>query len=384
MVLWRLVARASGQIRLTEPLLCGFASVPWARVRNWEEPDEHGTPIHKGLLLDFETEADDGDDVLRSALPVAGLLVDFLIHEGAAYSEEPRPLVLYELKAGGEFRQYMNQQLPGSPSRSVEPPIVLNRIDYHVESTTEQQNAVAQAQRWYREALRQVDPIDRFLQFVIGLEALEQPLRSALSAQPHYATCPECGHGVRTRKAVGVSKWLDDTFGERTSSHVFRLRAQTVHPGRNFRDLRTEVEQALPIVEEALYRGLVLVLEGRRGEFRPSMGSPWPYNLVVTGNLVGEVEKLRDRDAVPALSGGDPVSLSSRRNPDGSTAITGFSRLNFEAPDGVGLRNLELHLPPEAWEGVKLHQMATRKLTPEEREANVAPPPPWTDDQNHR
>lgn len=246
MASWRLAARASGQVRLNAPLVCGFSSVSWAQVRNWEEPDEHGTPIHKGLLLNFEIEADDGDDVLRTVIPVAGLLVDFLVHEGAAHCEEPRPLVLYELKQGGEFRQYVNQQLPGSPSRSVGPAIILDRIGQHVESSTEQQNAVAQAQRWYREALRQPDPIDRFLHFIIGLEALEQPLRSTLSADPHFATCSQCGHRVKTRKAVGVAKWLDGSFEAGTSSRVFRLRAQTVHPGRNFRDLRAEVEESLP------------------------------------------------------------------------------------------------------------------------------------------
>jgi hypothetical protein len=120
-------------------------------------------------------------------------------------------------------------------------------------------SSIFRAMHWYRLALQSTDMMERYTSLWIGLETINPLLRQHYGLEIEYSQC-KCGrkkaptlNGVRelmNELEEGGSLWREKTG----------LRAGVIHGYRAFKEITPEVRIMVPVLEQALEKGLNLIL----------------------------------------------------------------------------------------------------------------------------
>lgn len=172
--------------------------------------------------------------------------------------------------------------------------------------------------RWYRRALRQRTPIDRFLMLWVAVESLEPRLREHWDLEPDLQTCNYCGERLvcqacnedqgHVHSQIGVDKLLEEIpQGDEDTGRACRsLRAGIVHAYRELPEVTERAKALSPVLEEAFPWGAGILLdlprEQRESLARPPLEPGATYDAAVRMNLRRrDGERFGPRGAFPFL-----------------------------------------------------------------------------------
>lgn len=263
---------------------------------------ELGKQVIDAIELEVGLEADDVDSAVVLAGTRANRWLAALAFAARASVGDARPLLVYDVTPGARERAFIQHFYQDPWPRPVivlvdgsDVQEVVNGWGVHQERAHWE---VSRAFYWYRRALREQHPNDRFTCLWLGLEALETLLRTRMRVSVDKARCSACNRLLQDPSSAGVKAFLRATpQGEQTYRLARRLRLNLLHTvphdaetGGDPRALNTELEQAL---RSAIEQAVGVALPGRpfppasdllcavRGTFRgvedAKAGGPHPH-----------------------------------------------------------------------------------------------------------
>lgn len=170
-----------------------------------------GAAIHVGIVGDVEASGPD----MQSAILLAAQRLEAVLWIGALQSNAavgvPKLKFAIELTPGAKTTEAVqvedNYDEVFSKKRRLDLPMN-EQIGRHIHLRGT--SRIFRALHWYRKGLNEEDPIDQFMGFWVGLEALNPPLKDLLGGDPEARRCPKCGELAETPTVNGVRTLFRD------------------------------------------------------------------------------------------------------------------------------------------------------------------------------
>lgn len=165
---------------------------------------------------------------------------------------------------------------------------------------------VERATRWYWKGLEDSDLVDSFINYFIGLEALNEHLQKARKT---YPKCPSCGYiakecpkchksiPVSNIKLLGIKHFMTEVMrlSENAFEEIKSLRDDLLHVNADYDSLRPRLKSAIAITEKTLLFALYHLMNLPHVE-KMSVLPIWrgkEGQLLITGFVEGkEVSKI--------------------------------------------------------------------------------------------
>lgn len=122
---------------------------------------------------------------------------------------------------------------------------------------------IGRAVRWYRKGLNEVDSIDRFMYFWLGLESMNKLLSNQFPEEPIVRTCKICGDTQELKTINGIRS-LFKNFGEDLEfgyKECKELRKELQHGFGDIEKAITIAPQCADSCRIMLAKGLFIILE---------------------------------------------------------------------------------------------------------------------------
>jgi len=147
--------------------------------------------------------------------------------------------------------------------------------------------AVSRAFFWYRRAIREPSPADRFTYLWLGLEALEPTLRARLKVRSETSRCSSCKRLLEDPSTAGIKAHLAaGTKSDELYARARKLRVNIVHTVPYDFELHEEARRLTPALEQALRAAIEAAIECSL----PRTGASWPlpdFLCAVRARIVG-------------------------------------------------------------------------------------------------
>ncbi|NHJ12153.1 MAG: hypothetical protein EAX95_00670 [Candidatus Thorarchaeota archaeon] len=120
-------------------------------------------------------------------------------------------------------------------------------------------NRVLRAMHWLRLAIKSKDVLERFTSLWVGLETINLSLCRYYNLEIEYSKC-ECGR-KKAPRLNGVRRLFHEIDNEKLNwRETTKLRAGTIHGFQPLHVIVPQLKEKIPLLEQALYKGLVLIL----------------------------------------------------------------------------------------------------------------------------
>ena len=318
---------------------------------------EYGIDVHKGIQSTVTVKTDNSDinKVIKIASGIADAFLTFASFCGAATVSPLKIYLAYDITPGisdREFVQFIyNIKLPSMAKRT----LLIERYQALIASLQNHKNMkrLGRAMRWYRKATLESDKLERFSNLWFGLESLNKPFIDKYNVQPLTATCPECSFERTISTAVGIRYFMTEYIdnGEALYKKCIDIRNGLIHGYKELDSLENDVESLTLVIEEALAKGLLLLLEVPVEEhdkwIRASISyTALPYIKAVAILHEPVVEKLETSGSRPHFAA-DHVIVTAKQEPDESTKYTVKSSLQPKFNCSYTPQYVELYGPQE-------------------------------------
>jgi hypothetical protein len=197
-------------------------------------PDSDGAPYQVGLRVVVQTEAPSVDDAVLFAQGLADgvmAIISFIAGVGIPHAKSTSALQVDAGISERIFTEYFDLPIP-QPSQSGAPSKALLRtLDGISGLDPPSQSRVVRAIQGLASGQREPEPIERFLKFWHGLEALNPLLERDLHARPEVRKCPKCQHEMQVPSTSGIRDFMDKNIddGGNRYRRMRRLRVGLVH-----------------------------------------------------------------------------------------------------------------------------------------------------------
>lgn len=323
-------------------------------IRSSTSRDANGKEFQTGLIVraivdagDIEQAITDGRVLSEGILSVmtfcSGVGIPFLKSELA-----------YETTPDIEQRAFVQQfDVPHSPvSRGELESKVMDQLREAFEGISSEKisDRLGRAVRWYRKAALEIDAIDRFSYYWLGLEALNPILENHYKAVRPTHTCPKCGHTWEFQGLSGVRALMENEFddGSKKFNLLRQLRVDIQHETKPIEEMYSRVANLLQLVREAHIAGLLAILG--LNKLRSDM-----MNYEITNAVPTRIE-------IPAvIHGKDPSNLG----PPGQDPH--LDQADFSESIQIGMNGL-----PETTGRAKFNVRTARDVTIVAREFRIA------------
>src|SRR5207245_7771798 len=228
--------------------------------------DSYGNPVPCGLDGTCTLSAETVDDASSKGIGIVETLRSIMSLAEGVGIPRARPLVVYDASPNvvdRDFRQYYHPP-HSAVSRGT---LHIDRFQDLVHSLSEVGDVdlaarVNRAMLWYRGALADVDPLERFARYWLVLETMNPRLREVLASERFRHKCPSCGHTWSYDGIDGVKKLFHTRIrdGDRMYRKANDIRNGLQHGFRSLADLRLEAGEVLPSVREAALKSILVVL----------------------------------------------------------------------------------------------------------------------------
>jgi hypothetical protein len=216
-----------------------------------------GLPVHEGLELQVVISGADLDEAVTRGRQLASLYCAALSAASRAWVNAPDPMLAYEITSGAHrraFRQW-HRDVPLPTGKTPVPQLSFGPMHTRLiglPETSVDTRLIQMAIEFYTGAMREVEPILRFMLLWPAAEALDAPLRRRLTQvvpdQRHW------GLKACARQRAIEPKLVDDAYD---------LRSDLVHvrPGRSTRELLADAQEIGDQLEGLVVAALCLALD---------------------------------------------------------------------------------------------------------------------------
>ncbi len=223
---------------------------------------------------------------------------------------------------------------------------------------------LAKALRWYRLAARELDPLDRFSYYWLGLESLNPLLMEEVGGTRSTQTCPNCGHKWDLPDSGGVKALCIRDFedGEELFRRLRHFRVSLQHGFGDIEEMYGEAEERAGQVRDILASAMLtlLHLDGLKGAvLQREVINAMPTRVSYPGVLSGQdPQNLGPPGMDPHLVVRD-FTETVEVNDDGSVRITASVRYDASLGAGVRLTLGELRMRGES---IRLEGASAKKV----------------------
>jgi hypothetical protein len=297
-----------------------------------------------GVRLEVRVDAESQDDAFEKAniwaaafastlslvsnVGIAGMQSEFACD--ISESEEKRPFL----------QLFHGLPIPSPSTGKVDERALIDVYGKLVEEKMPYSDRIGRAIAFYTKGLHEIHPLERFTSFWLGLETLNEPLRSALSASDVVVSC-ECGRKRKVSALTGVRelfrKELPD--GEAAFKKARDIRVALMHSTKPLSPLLPEVGRQSDISQEILRKAIFRFLDvPYQGDIvRAPISNLVPIWLGLEGTIngVASTEKLTASGEYPHLV---PSGMSVQTIVESDASVTINPIVDYKAvglPDGA-------------------------------------------------
>lgn len=281
---------------------------------------ENDIPLHVGLQMAITTSAPNIDASVEAAGRVGETVISLLCTSSRAYAPEIQPFVAYEVTQDIAERPFI-QWFPMPPllsAKTAVPATAFARL-FELLPATDERTAqrVRLSLDWHRVALRETEPLFRFVHLWIALESIGN-----LVAE--YYTLDTSGwQGLRRlAKEEGYEESIiSEILGIR--SHIFHgvLRGKRLLPTA----IRLSADELIPTMEHILLAGWLRLLNSydTLPDFPRIASTRHPMRHIVHGTLLNEDSSQWGNGVHPHFAG--QVDLSRKPTSDPNTVTVSYT-----------------------------------------------------------
>lgn len=122
---------------------------------------------------------------------------------------------------------------------------------------------ISRAVRWYRKGLIEVDPLDRFMSYWIGLENLNNILMEKLGHNTEVRLCSSCGAPYKVPTAKGIRSLFEkySPNGLKDFKICRDLRVDLQHGSGDLESVMNDVNECLEICRFALLKAIYISID---------------------------------------------------------------------------------------------------------------------------
>lgn len=237
------------------------------RMRNIWDRDKVGNRYVSGIQFDTELNADSIEDAISASRTMIDTLATHMSLLTSVSLPTAQPLVAVDIDpehTDHEYLQFIYPPLPPLSRGSILPPKMIDFVN-HFENlgSREDRESIARALIHYRKGLRATDSLDGFLDFWIGLEALNRPLATKLNTQ--------------RRTLTPIKTFLESHIenGEELFSAAKNLRNDFVHGSANVQAMMSVAQELLSPLRFALLNAVLFLTGTPRTKGMSSDPIPW-------------------------------------------------------------------------------------------------------------
>ncbi len=317
--------------------------------------DEEGVLVHEGLGLDLDVPASSLDEAIPKAQNLAEGLVNLISYVTMASCNPALVVSSHEIPEAPADADvvwiHQKTRVPLGDLKPISPDRLNAAYGLYDIATEENKWRISQALQWLRRGLIELDTVGQFIAYWVGLESAASALADILSLKQEelWPTCSKCKHEIRAcpecEESLGRPNQMASVAlvfeqfvegGKRTYSRLRTLRAKLFHGGKKLRrEFLEELQEALPIAQEALSVAIGLMLGMDQTELREIARSKprramRPLRVKVLGHLVGfDSPPLEQPDQQPHVE----------QDPEEEYTITSDGELNVAFKQTLTMRN---------------------------------------------
>lgn len=223
-----------------------------------------GTMHHMGLKIIVSINAKDINEGAKKAQVMANGFIGILSLIVNATISEPILHLGYETTetaTNTEFVQilYADGEL-FKQKRQIDPSLFESFLPLIMSNNN---SRIARAIRWYRKGLNEVDSLDRFIHYWLGLECLNKLLEKTLGGTPEIRNCKKCGNPYEVSTSIGI-KSLFIKYRKNGDSDFKKcrdLRVDLLHGHGDLASFAEVIDEYTEICRRILLQGLFLLLK---------------------------------------------------------------------------------------------------------------------------
>jgi hypothetical protein len=274
--IYRVAYRHKGLPRLPEKtnwmpsaMLFRDPSVTGVQVVAEYKKDQHGTPYWSSSRIVVELSATDESDALRRTQGVADEIARVMEFQAGAPHVRPIVIALWDASPGivvRTYKQWAHDLVMHPSSRLLHPPEIQIHLDSLSHQSEKNASEVQRAIKWYTDGLSEVDPLDRFLKFWVGLESIGAILNRKLH-KSGWAACKRClGDMLERTRDEKQERGMRHVFSEvdPTRPDLFDqlrvARNKLIHSEWDLKRIKAAIEPAVVTTGTVLGRSVLTAL----------------------------------------------------------------------------------------------------------------------------
>ena len=161
--------------------------------------------FHRGIKATIDITRDSIESASEQAKDQLQAVLSMATFQSNATVKEIYLELGYEITPNSEKTEFLQVEYWQGNLFKKKRSLDMQRLQVLVEKTFEkQEKRIWRAGRWYRKALMEEDPFDRFSSFWIGLENLNKPLMILLGEEPETRNCRSCNTPYEVPFAKGI------------------------------------------------------------------------------------------------------------------------------------------------------------------------------------
>ena len=284
----------------------------------------------------------------EEALLEAGLFANailstlaFISGVGVPVAKPESVLQLEEEPSGYGFTQFFDLSAPQPSRGDASSAAVIRAIDGMHTLAPDRFSRVGRALQELRSGQGETDPVDRFLHYWMGLEALNPLLAADLRAESEITRCRACGAEVKVESSNGIRVFFEARVTDGLSMYrqMRSIRVLLAHGLRGIDDtVVADARKLSRVARQALRLAIasyVSLPADSLGDTGTLVSNAVPIRGMISGHLRGaRPEQLGPRDEEPHFDVENKV-LTIETKPDGGVNVTFQTTLHARLADGV-------------------------------------------------
>jgi len=252
---------------------------------------ELGQPVFDVIQMQTVLDAPSLNEAVLLATARANRWLAALAFAARVPVGDGRAIFAYDATPNRDEREFVQYFYDNSWTRpmvaAVESSAVQNVINAWGRYEGKAHWAVSRAFFWYRRAIREPSPADRFTYLWLGLEALEPTLRTRLKVRSETSRCPSCKRLLEDPSTAGIKAHLAaGTKSDKLYARARKLRVNIVHTVPYDFELHEESRQLTPALEQALRSAIEAAIECSLPATTGSRPLP-DFSFAVRGRILG-------------------------------------------------------------------------------------------------